>query len=841
MADVKKLNKTPFYFWECPIDSPNLSLAFTYCDSDFFIYKIETIPKIQGSTNLNEDYISYIIKQKIFFEGLSSTVLSAEKFLKGAFEVRLENNPLSRTIETFVILKLCLLNDRVYDTEKYKLQFENLFPTEYELAEIINQDEKFRILSLNGKKVIEIIKSPKFLPIGKITTNAPISNQNLEMNERELVSCRIPYVATIEPKINGLDNFYKALQECEEQVMVRFSISVCEIHNIEKIIAQAFELQISKGFNHSDGTNYFATFTKYVTAENLFSLKMQVACGNILRAKSIANTFCGQLSNTGLGSNIIYKSFSLEKDEKEANNDWSFCNHYYFDFWEYGNHLPALDIKAFMTRLPYLYNNVEYLVPFRIPFSLPEGLPGMITKPIKPFYQPNLEKQERENELISLGKILGSGRKAESQLDYKIPIKDLTKHGLIVGATGSGKTNTTLNFIQELTKHGIPFLLIEPVKSEYYDDLSPYFASGKLNRFNFKKPFLEDGTINLNYLRFNPLIPIPGISVIQHISYIKGCFNAAFPMHGIMPMILEECLSLVYSRLIGYTEKMMFDANQSPKYIHNIDKNLLNEKQIEQLDFLSLNSFKEVIDNYLNDDELFTEEDRTSFGTYLKRRIEKLTKGVLGNAFCPELWIDADNAPVCIQNNLVKMLTEPTIIELEDLADNDEKALVMAFIMTYLFEYRQTKPSIKSIELKEKENFDITNHIHITVIEEAHRLLSSGSVSAVGGGENGIVTQDSKSKSISLFIDMLAEIRAKGEGIFIVEQIPTKLVSDVIKNTNLKIMHRITSKDDRHYLGEAMNMNEQQKNYVNNLKTGEAIIFEEQLDNPVFVKMNRFI
>src|SRR5690606_14644873 len=148
--------------------------------------------------------------------------------------------------------------------------------------------------------------------------------------------------------------------------------------------------------------------------------------------------------------------------------------------------------------------------------------------------------------------------------------------------------------------------------------------------------------------------------------------------------------------------------------------------------------------------------------------------------------------------------------------------------------------SVKSIQHRDKGRFNISDHIHITVIEEAHRLLSSSHLSPTVGGEDGVFTQDSKSKSISLFIDMLAEIRAKGEGIFIVEQIPTKLVSDVIKNTNLKIMHRITSKDDRHYLGEAMNMNEQQKNYINNLQTGEAVIFDEQLDYPVFVKINEY-
>ena len=38
---------------------------------------------------------------------------------------------------------------------------------------------------------------------------------------------------------------------------------------------------------------------------------------------------------------------------------------------------------------------------------------------------------------------------------------------------------------------------------------------------------------------------------------------------------------------------------------------------------------------------------------------------------------------------------------------------------------------------------------------------------------------------------MLAEIRAYGEGIVVAEQIPTKLVPDVVKNTALKVVHRL--------------------------------------------------
>jgi DNA helicase HerA-like ATPase len=170
-------------------------------------------------------------------------------------------------------------------------------------------------------------------------------------------------------------------------------------------------------------------------------------------------------------------------------------------------------------------------------------------------------------------------------------------------------------------------------------------------------------------------------------------------------------------------------------------------------------------------------------------------------------------------------MSKPTVVDLEALSDDDEKALIMAFLLTLLYEQRVAEGDSPHIK-------------HVTVIEEAHRLLSSMNLSGRSNSPEGNQSEDSKTKAIRLFMDMLAEIRAYGEGIVIVEQIPTKLISDAIKNTNLKIMHRITSRDDREYLGEAMNFDEQQKRFVTNLRRGEAVVFEEHLDHPVLIKVD---
>ncbi len=84
---------------------------------------------------------------------------------------------------------------------------------------------------------------------------------------------------------------------------------------------------------------------------------------------------------------------------------------------------------------------------------------------------------------------------------------------------------------------------------------------------------------------------------------------------------------------------------------------------------------------------------------------------------------------------------------------------------------------------------------------------------------------------------MLAEIRAYGEGIVVAEQIPTKLVPDVVKNTALKVVHRLPAYDDRRLVGAAMNLDEDQSREVVSLPPGVAAVFADGMDRPLRVRV----
>ena len=90
---------------------------------------------------------------------------------------------------------------------------------------------------------------------------------------------------------------------------------------------------------------------------------------------------------------------------------------------------------------------------------------------------------------------------------------------------------------------------------------------------------------------------------------------------------------------------------------------------------------------------------------------------------------------------------------------------------------------------------------HVTVMEEAHRLMPEPR--AVGPEE-----RDAGAVSAKLMAQLLAEIRAYGEGLLIIDQSPAAVSREVLRNTNVKLVHRIVDRDDQRALGGALGLDE---------------------------------
>lgn len=100
-----------------------------------------------------------------------------------------------------------------------------------------------------------------------------------------------------------------------------------------------------------------------------------------------------------------------------------------------------------------------------------------------------------------------------------------------------------------------------------------------------------------------------------------------------------------------------------------------------------------------------------------------------------------------------------------------------------------------------------------------------------------VVRTSGDSRAVEMFAALMAEIRAYGEGLVIAEQIPAKLIPDVIKNSAVKIVHRLPAKDDREVVGATMNLSEGQSEFLVTVPPGVAGVFSDGMDNPILTAM----
>jgi hypothetical protein len=425
---------------------------------------------------------------------------------------------------------------------------------------------------------------------------------------------------------------------------------------------------------------------------------------------------------------------------------------------------------------PYMYSTIHTTSDLGSIIKPPcEEFPGY---KIKPFVRFNLSKTDKGE--IEIGEILDQGERTGKK--YSISRKSLKKHGLIVGGTGSGKTNTIFYMLRWLLNEKIPFLVMEPAKKEYRKLLFDEGFKEKLQVFTL-------GDNNVSPFRLNPFTVFEGIQVQTHLDLLKSVFNSSFYMWGPLPHVLEQCLYEVY---------------RDKGWDLTSNRNMRGE---------GVNSYPTLTDLYNKVDDVvnrlgYSPETTMELKSSLKTRLNSLRVGGKG------LMLDTRN---CV--NFKDLLSKPTIIELETLGDDDEKSFMMGLILTMMYEYYISEGFFENIGLR-----------HLTVIEEAHRLLGST-------GKDSAFTGDMKGKAVETFTNILSEIRAYGEGFLIAEQIPTKLSTDVVKNTNLKVMHRVVADDDRNLMASAMNVKREEAPMASTLSVGEALTYSEGDDGAYFIKV----
>ncbi len=414
---------------------------------------------------------------------------------------------------------------------------------------------------------------------------------------------------------------------------------------------------------------------------------------------------------------------------------------------------------------------------FRLPAAVDGMLPGFR---VRKGQLGHSEAYQVQGDTVTIG-LLQGGQQA-----LRLPLNALTKHALFAGSTGSGKTTSVMELLRQLwVEHHVPFLVIEPVNSEADD----YRKLKSLEGFD-ELEIITVGDEDATPLRFNPFEVPKGVLVGEHLANLLACFKAAFGLWEPLPGIYQDALNITYGRagILG-SERSGGVERSWPTVVE------------------FMKAMKEV-----TQDLGYAGDVKSNIEAASIRRAQQLVSGPTASSFLTDQSLD-----------MRTLLDRPVVMELKSLGAGDEQSLMIALLLNAMTEHYQAERGASP------------NLVHVTVIEEAHRLL------ARPHGSGAADEAQAKEKAAEAFANTLAENRKYGEGIIIAEQIPTKLVEDAVKNTNLKVMHRLTAEEDRQYLGRSMGIDDAQMQFATRIQTGEALVYSDEYAEAAHVSIRRTI
>ena len=388
-------------------------------------------------------------------------------------------------------------------------------------------------------------------------------------------------------------------------------------------------------------------------------------------------------------------------------------------------------------------------------------------------------------EAIGLGEVLDRNRRAAGTLT--LPLDSLNRHVFVSGATGSGKSQTVRALLEAATGAGIPWLVVEPAKAEYR------LMAARLPGTEVVR--IRPGESDAIAAGLNPLEPAPDeagrrFPLQTHADLVKALFIASFRSEEPFPQVLSAALTRVYENAgwdLALGETVAADAN--PGYPGLADLQRAAVRIVQEVGYS-----QRVTDDVLG---------------FIKVRLSSLRLGTTGR------FLEGGH-----QLDFGQLLRTNAVLEIEDVGDDSDKAFLMGSVLIRLAEH---------LRLAHRDRpAGLAGLRHLTVIEEAHRLLRRPESDGSGGAA---------AHAVEMFAGLLAEIRAYGEGLIIAEQIPERLVPDVIKNTAVKITHRLPAADDRDAVGATMNMTAAQNRFLVTLRPGEAAVFADGMDFPLLALM----
>jgi hypothetical protein len=418
-------------------------------------------------------------------------------------------------------------------------------------------------------------------------------------------------------------------------------------------------------------------------------------------------------------------------------------------------------------RMPYLMTSQEAQIIFHMPIDdgVVMGIPVNRVKATRETFDQGV----LNNNNIILGRL--AGVEPDRSL-IGVPLNQMTRHTLIVGMPGTGKTTFSINLLLQLHQKEIPFLVIEPTKTEYRSliDVIPtlqVFTPGK----NAVVPFV-----------LNPFVPPKGISLELFLPSLVSAFKAAFSMPSPLDILFLQAVNECYMEH-GWRSYSVSDDE-------NVKLFGLREFIVTFRRMIKQSNYSSEVKGNLESGGVFR----------LMHLIEQN-----GNIYDTVTTISLED-----------LLNEPTVIELNAIDNQEQKALLMALLLINIV-----------LRTKHQQSGDglLKN---IMMIDEAHVLLSPGT-------QAGDTSADSAGTTVRALQNMIAEIRSYGTGLIIADQSPQKVTQEIVGNTSVKVIFGLVQSYDKQTIADSTNMSEEQKENLSRLKVGEAFVYFDGLPEPLMV------
>ncbi len=413
------------------------------------------------------------------------------------------------------------------------------------------------------------------------------------------------------------------------------------------------------------------------------------------------------------------------------------------------------------------------------------SVPGVSVVDSAPEFSLTPQSVKDSRDVLEIGRMLYGG--SSSDIPVKLPIDTLSRHSLVCGVNGSGKTNTVLGILDGFMRNHRPFMVIEPAKTEYVDWAINYNKSiadpsQKIKIFIPGCKHYSKGNLTPDKLRLNPfeVIDLGGneLRVLSHIDRLKASFAAAFPMQDILPVVLEH---LLYDL---YTDVCPMINQEDSQYMKKGAPTLTN---------INAAFIRDLMRNIG-----YAQENTQNISAALRTRFNSLKFGWKGELL---------NNPKLMDMNWSDLFGTPCVINLSYAGDDQDRAFIMSLLLQFLYEYR--------IAETETANYSFNDNKcrHLVVVEEAHRVMGYCPD-----------PQLPQYKSAQMFSNFLSEVRAYGQGMMIVDQVPSRLIEDAIKNTNVKIIHKLVAADDSRTIAECIGLNSDEQRVIPKLSIGQAVL-----------------